>query len=287
MIYNFIIFAILGACIGSVLNAVAVRWGKNESIVFEVGANGKKQWTRSRCMSCGHVLSGIELIPIVSFVMQRGRCKACHVRLSSQYVLVEIAAAVLGALPWLVLWWNEQHAWLCSFQSMCASVAPLFFPIGAAQAAVIAVFSWILLFLFLYDLRYQIILDRVSVPAALLAVLTSVYLFGRTWESIGLGVLIGGGLFAVQFIVSRGKWIGGGDMRMGFLMGALLGLPSTVVALLLTYCIGAGVAIYLLLTGKAKRDTKIALGTFIALATVICLYIGDALANWYLGILGL
>ncbi len=274
-VYWAIAFAILGSCIGSFLNATAVRWGKGESIIFETDADGKKQVTRSRCVSCGHVLSGVELIPIVSFVMQRGRCRACHVRLSAQYLFVEIAAAVLGTLPWLVLW----------FRSMEPHVSVIF-PLNETQVVAIALFSWALLFLFLYDLRYQIILDRVSIPSIAIAILVSAVVFERSVLSIILGALVGGGLFLAQFIISRGKWIGGGDIRMGLLMGALLGLPSTVAALFLTYMIGAAFALYLLATGKAKRDTKIALGTFIALATVICLYIGDFLANWYLGILG-
>ncbi len=275
-VYLVFLFAILGSCVGSFLNATALRWGSGQSVVFEKNTDGKSQAARSRCMSCGHALGGWELIPIVSFAMQRGRCRVCYTRLSSQYIVVEIVAAVLGALPWVVLW-------LASTQVGYPTV----FPANEIQAAAIAVFSWVLLFLFLYDLRYQIILDRVSLPAMLLAVVVSLSVFGRTWESIGLGMLVGGGVFFVQFILSRGKWIGGGDIRMGLLMGALLGLPSTIVALFLTYIIGAIVAVYLLATNRAKRDTKIALGTFIALGTVICLYVGDALANWYLGLLGL
>ena len=155
---------------------------------------------------------------------------------------MEIAAAILGALPWLVLWWNQQHAWLCGVQSMCASVAPLFFPLGAVQAVAIALFSWVLLFIFLYDLRYQIILDRVTLPAIVLAIFMSRLLFDRTWQSVLIGMLIGGGVFALQFIVSRGRWIGGGDIRMGLLMGALLGLYSTIAALFVSYIVGAAVA---------------------------------------------
>jgi prepilin signal peptidase PulO-like enzyme (type II secretory pathway) len=279
LIYFTAIFFFLGTSAGSFLNAAVLRWGRGESIVFE-SADGesaarKRTLARSRCPECGHVLSGFELIPVVSFVLQRGRCRKCQKQLSIQYLVVEIVAAVLGALPWIVLW----------FQSAQPKVQAIF-PLNETQAVVIALFSWVLLFLFLYDLRYQIILDRVSLPAIVVAAAVSYWIFGRTWESVGLGMLVAGGLFALQFILSRGKWIGGGDIRMGVLMGALLGLPSTIAALFLTYIIGAAVALYLLATGRAKRDTKIALGTFIAVATFICLYVGDWIANWYLGLLG-
>ena len=98
-----------------------------------------------------------------------------------------------------------------------------------------------------------------------------------------LGAAALGGFFLLQFAVSKGKWIGGGDIRMGMLMGFMLGLVHGLAALFVAYVLGAIVGAYLLLTKKATRKTQLPFGTFLALGTVIILLFGRPLVGWYIG----
>jgi prepilin signal peptidase PulO-like enzyme (type II secretory pathway) len=124
----------------------------------------------------------------------------------------------------------------------------------------------------------------VTIPAIILFFIFSL-LLGASWWSILLAILIGFGFFGLQYLVSSGRWIGGGDLRLGALMGAALGWPNILIGLLAAYIIGAIVSIFLLATGKAKAKTPIAFGTFLAVGTLIALFWGQQMINWYLGLL--
>ena len=104
------------------------------------------------------------------------------------------------------------------------------------------------------------------------------------WIEHILAGLIGGAWFGWQYVISKGKWIGGGDIRLGAVMGLLLGWPDLGVALFLAYILGAIVSVHLLISKKAKRGAQIAFGTFLSLTTVITLLFGDQLLHWYLGL---
>ena len=97
--------------------------------------------------------------------------------------------------------------------------------------------------------------------------------------------IIGGSFFLIQFLISRGKWIGGGDIRLGLLMGLALGWPMVLVAILLAYLIGSLVGIGLILYKKKQWSSQIPLGIFLSTATVIALFWGQGILNWYLNLL--
>jgi len=103
--------------------------------------------------------------------------------------------------------------------------------------------------------------------------------------SMFMGALIVGGFFFLQFVFSKGEWVGGGDVRMGILMGVMLGFKNALAALLLAYVLGACVGGGLLLMKKVQRKTMIPFGTFLSLATVIMMLYGDNLVSWYLHLL--
>ena len=100
-----------------------------------------------------------------------------------------------------------------------------------------------------------------------------------------LAALIVSGFFMLQFIISKGKWIGGGDIRLGFLMGTMLGWPNSLVALLLAYIVGSVISIFLIVFKFKKWGDQLPFGTFLTLATVISLLYGTQILNWYLGYL--
>jgi prepilin signal peptidase PulO-like enzyme (type II secretory pathway) len=97
--------------------------------------------------------------------------------------------------------------------------------------------------------------------------------------------IIGAGFFLFQFVISRGKWIGGGDIRLGLLMGFALGWPGILAGIFLAYIIGSLVGLYLLATKKKTLSAKVPLGVFLSPATLLILFWGEVLIDWYLGLL--
>lgn len=213
--------AALGAIIGSFLNALSFRMGTGRSVMRG----------RSQCMRCGHALSALDLIPVVSWLWLGGRCRYCGARISWQYPLVEAAAAALGAG---VYWLNPD---------------PLVFAFWF--------FVWmVLLFAVVYDLRHYII------PWSVLFLTT---LCGFAWVFFAQGSLgswVAGPALAAPLLlislVSRGRAMGWGDggleLGLGWLLGPTLGLTAFVLA----FWLGAAVGIVLILwtKGPASADAR-------------------------------
>jgi leader peptidase (prepilin peptidase)/N-methyltransferase len=252
---------ILGLFIGSFLNVVIYRLHREESFVKGF----------SKCLFCGHRLYPKDLVPIFSFLWLKAKCRYCKTAISWQYFLVELATALGFVLVFLRLFVStDLQTWLGALNFL--SVFQL-------------LFWWLmfcfLLIIFVYDLKYYLILDKVSIPAIILALGFNLFI-GQTWQSLALGILLGGGFFLLQFILSQGKWIGGGDIRVGFLMGALLGFSHVLAALFLAYILGGLFATVLLLSGKKHLGDKLPFGTFLTLSTFMILLYGDVLIRWYL-----
>lgn len=239
------IAALLGAALGSFLNAVSLRMTAGEQFVFG----------SSRCPHCNHALKVADLVPVLSFVVLRGRCRYCHERIALHYPLVELALAGLFALTYL---------------TAGASV----------RGAFLAVELSFLTVLFLTDLRGHILPDEISLPAIALAIL-GVLLFHQSIKGALLGAAVGGGFFLVQYLVSRGRWIGGGDIRLGFLLGLLLGWPLTLLALFLAYLGGGLVGAGLLFSHRTKLGSHLPFGTFLAAAAAVTLFFGRTILERY------
>lgn len=259
MFYLFIF--ILGAIIGSFLNVVILRLH-----------NGEKITGRSRCPYCRQQLATPDLIPIFSFIFQGGRCRYCQKKISWQYPLVELMTGaffvlatynIFGPLSPLLIFYNF-HLLLYWLRNL--------------------IFICFLIIIFVYDLRWYLILDRITIPAMVLALVINLWL-GLVWTNLFFGVLVGLGFFLLQFLVSSGKWIGAGDLRLGLLMGLMLGWPAVLVALFFAYIIGAIFSLGLLALGKKGLKSQVPFGTFLSLGTIIALFWGDEIVNWYLGLL--
>lgn len=253
-----VIVSLLGIAVGSFLNVVVFRAKENEPVKG-----------RSKCRACLEPVATIDLIPVVSYFALKGRCRKCTSVLEWQYPVIELATGVLFGLffvraamgigyPGFV----EESEWLLLF----------------ARDAIIICF---LLIIFVYDFRYSYILDRFSIPAIIIALLLNMAL-GAPVLSLLLGALLIGAFFAFQFLVSKGRWVGGGDIRMGLLMGAFLGLQLGVVALFLSYVLGAIIGIFLLVFKHRKPDSHVPFGTFMALAMLVTMVWGQQVSDWYL-----
>jgi len=253
-----IIFAILlGASIGSFINAAVYRVAKHQSVIKG----------RSRCVKCGQILAWYDLIPIFSYLILRGKCRQCDKSISIQYILVEI---VMGSLFVVAFYFRLPVIEISNTEALL-----LLRDLFAVS---------VLVFLFVFDLRYYLLPDIVTIPATIIILILSL-LIGVPWWSLLVAVAIGAGFFALQFVVSKGKWIGGGDIRFGALMGALLAWPNILVGLFFAYLIGAIVGGLLLAIGRKKMGSQLPFGTFLAIGTTIGLWWGNGIINIYLGLM--
>ncbi len=259
----------LGLIVGSFLNALIFRMRSGDSV-----------WRgRSYCPKCKKTLSWYELIPIVSFIAQRGRCRGCKEKIDWQYPLVEFATGVV----FLLVYWS-------------LSIGNLL-EIGNWKLEIELLVSWYLfsalIVLFMYDLRYSLVPDRVVLPAIAVAL---VYRIATIVSQPGpqsvpvaicyllLATIVGALFFAVQYYLSRGRWLGDGDIRIGALMGAMLGWPQLLTALVISYIIGGACGAYVLISKRKKFGQTLPLVTFLTLGTAITFLYGPQILNWYFGL---
>ena len=241
----FVVIGLLGLIVGSFLNCLAWRICNNESFIRG----------RSKCPRCGQVLKWFELIPVLSFIIQKARCRHCREKISWQYPIVEITMALLFLLILL----------------KSSNVQYLIFNIFVI--CVLAV-------IFLTDLNFGVISDWVVWPSALIIFICQL-LLGLSWWRLVLAVAISGSFFGLQYVVSRGRWIGAGDIGLGFLMGAILDWPGILVALVFAYIGGAIVGLVLILLKKKTLGSAVPFGIFLTPATFIALVWGDKIVVWY------
>lgn len=248
---------VFGAVIGSFLNAVLWRLHAGESIVSG----------RSLCPSCRHSLHAKDLVPILSWLFLGGRCRYCRAGIGASYLAIE---ATVGLLFWL------------------AAARDLGTGLVAPRDIARLLLDWYLIatlvVVFVYDLRHMLILRAVTAPATLIAGVGSLAL-GMPLTSLFGGMIVGGGFFYLQYTLSKGRWVGGGDIFLGILMGAMLGWSHTLAAIMLAYIAGALYASVLLLRGRKTMQSEIPFGTFLSAAAGAMLLYGDAILGWYLGML--
>ncbi|PIQ70141.1 MAG: prepilin peptidase [Candidatus Tagabacteria bacterium CG_4_8_14_3_um_filter_41_8] len=249
MIYAFVF--IFGAIIGSFLNVVIKRYNTGESIIY----------SDSRCLACGKKLSWSELIPICSFLLQKGKCRGCHSKISRQYPLVEFLTGLLFL-----------------------SIFLKFFP-----DIILVIFYWIaaslLIIISVYDFYHQIIPDKI--------VYLLIFLALGYWFFIGNAALSGflAGLsfflfFFLLWISSRGRSMGLGDSKIALAAGWILGFENGIIAILFSFWIGAILGVFLLLFSRKTFTLKsrIPFGPFLSLGIIIAFLFGESIIKAYFNI---
>jgi len=229
---------------------------------------------RSRCPKCKKQIAWYDNIPVISFLLLRGKCRHCKEKISIQYPIVELVTGILFVLAFYMNYKSGVMPALRSFSEGGGYMLRDFFIIS------------VMIVIFIYDLRWYLILDRVTLPAAGILFFTNIFL-GINWQNLLISGIIGAGFFLIQFIISRGKWIGGGDIRLGLLMGFALGWPGILVALFIAYILGSIIGIGLVIASKKKWGSEIPFGVFLTTATIITMFWGTELTRWYLGLIGM
>lgn len=228
---------------------------------------------RSMCPDCGHQLSWKDLIPVLSWLTLRGKCRYCNKRISGQYPLVEVITSIAFAV--------SLYAWPLQLNSFAEY---LLFGIWCASLVLMISLS-------VYDLKWMILPTKLVYSAGLLAlafVLTLTYIqndlnviVSSVIGSIGLG-----GFFWLLYQISGGKWIGGGDVRLGFVLGAFLGWHKAIVGVSLAAYIGTAIVLIAVLLGKYHRKMKLPFGPLLIAGWYIGFLWGQQIIDWYLRLIG-
>jgi len=252
-----------GLIIGSFLNSVIYR--------LEVGGSIARE--RSRCPKCGHILAWYELVPLFSFAVQRGQCRTCGERVSWQYPMVELAAGLLFALAY-----RQSPGFILPSANFQFSIYNL-------QFLYLFFILASLLIIFVFDLKHYIIPNKVLYPLIGVA-LSHIFLAAPIFLPAHpfLSALSSAGFFLSIFILSRGEWIGFGDVKFGVFMGLFLGFPNFLVALFFSYVLGALIGGVLLLYQRKTFKSQIPFGPFLIAGTLIAYFYGNEIMQWYLNI---
>ncbi|HBK85164.1 MAG TPA: prepilin peptidase [Firmicutes bacterium] len=237
----------VGLLLGSFLNVCIYRIPRGESIVFPP----------SHCPQCQHRLGPLELIPLLSFLWQRGRCRHCSAPISWRYPLVELLAAVLLSIVYLRFGWSPELVYY------------------SGLTALLLVISFI-------DLDTMVIPTQLVGVGVVWASAYNIYTRQPLLDWLLAGAL-GYGLFYLIYILSRGG-MGGGDVRLAGLLGVVLGLKQLACALLIAFVAGAIVSLLLLASGRANRKTAIPFGPFLAIGCYVAAMWGQSILNWYSGL---
>jgi prepilin signal peptidase PulO-like enzyme (type II secretory pathway) len=248
MVLFYILIFAFGTIIGSFLNVVIYRLNTKESILKN----------RSHCPFCNKRLTWYELIPIISFFIQIGRCRGCRKKISWQYPLVEFFTGIIFLLVF-------------------------FFQYSLLGTCFLLLVSCFLIIIFVYDLKHYLVVDIIIYPAIIISFLYCLSEVSMIIDYI-LASIIAGGFFLAIVLISKGKWMGTGDIKIGVLMGLVLGMPWVFVALSLAFLFGAFVSIILLAFKKKTLQSEIPFGPFLVFATFVVMFWGEALLNWYLNL---
>lgn len=250
--------ALLGLIVGSYLNVVIYRLPRGISTVTP----------RSRCPECGAAIRAVDNVPVVSYLLLGGRCRACRARISWRYPLLEAATSAL---------------FLASFLRFGISF----------EAPAAALFCALMLALALIDFDHMILPDRLTFPAIALGILLQPFLsWARLWEGpwgamagAALGALLGAGIllavWAAWYLIRREEGMGLGDAKMLAAIGAFLGWKGVLVSLFFAALSGSVVGLGLMAWSGLGGKTRLPFGTFLALGGLIALFAGEPLVQAY------
>lgn len=288
---------VIGAILGSFIKAIADRSLTNKTF-----------FGRSFCPKCKHLLSWFDLIPVFSYILLNGRCRYCSKKISPEYPIVEI---ILGILIAFLFWFSYSKFGVAEdiFQQIIF-FADLFFK---------TFFISILIAVTITDLKKTLIPDRIIYPSIIISfvflIIFTLYKIGYLYfylsqnqigkyllpphsdyfarhaimaaepflGSIASALLIGG-FFLALIIITKGKGMGGGDVKLGAFMGLTLSFPLSLVAVMLAFLTGAITSIILIIFKKKHFGQSIPFGPFLVAGSLITLFWGEKIVDWYLGL---
>lgn len=259
----FLIFTVFvfGLIFGSFLNCLIWRLKTNESLLG-----------RSYCPKCRQQIAWYDNIPLLSFILLKAHCRHCHKKISWQYPLLELGFALV-------------------FTVLFFSIAQNFNLLEIFQAEFLFLFLrdflfiFILAIIFVYDYNWQEVPMIIVWPGIALMILFS-WLVGFNFLTILIASALTAAFFLIQYLLTRGRGLGEGDIWLGALLGArFVNTQEIFLTIFATYIIGSLVAIFLLIWGKKEIKSKVPLGPFLVIGALISLFFADQIIAWYFSLL--
>ncbi len=253
-LFIYIIVITLGLLIGSFLNVCTYRIPRDESIAFP----------SSHCFNCEKNLKPLDLIPVVSYIFLRGKCRNCKTHISAQYPVIELTNSLIYLL--------------------------LFMHFGLTlNFGFYAILSSILIVITIIDYYHKIIPNQLNLIILIMGIIFKLitwFVLKEENELVDnlLGFLIGGGIFLLIAVVTDGA-MGGGDIKIMGALGVWFGVKGILLITLLSFVIGAVVSIILLITKIKSRKDEIAFGPFICIATLLAILYTNEIIHIYFNLL--
>ena len=247
-----VLIFVLGLIVGSFNNVCIYRIPRNESIIYPA----------SHCPKCRTTIKPIDNIPLLSYILLKGRCRNCKSKISIQYPVVEFLTGFIYLIIYLIYG---------------LSIQTLIYIILSSALIIIA----------FIDLNEQIVPDVISLPGIVIGFIISFFVTYISFVDSALGIVVGGGIILVislgGSVIYKKEAMGGGDVKLAAMIGAFLGWRYIIISLFLGFFLGALIGIILIVTKIKKREDVIPFGPFIILGSFITLLWGEQIISWYLG----
>ena len=247
-----ILIILIGLALGSFLNVCIYRIPLKKSILFP----------NSFCPNCGAKIRAWDNIPLLSFILLKGKCRKCKNKISVQYPLVEFITSALVVLTYLQFGWGWEFV---AKSILCLLLIAIFF----------------------IDLKHRIIPDVITLPGIALGLFFSFFVKSPSVLNSFVGILVGGVLFYLSAVLGellfKKESMGGGDIKLAIMLGAFLGWQKILLVFLLSAVLGTIVGTTALFFSKDVKETRmIPFGPFLALGSVLAIFLGDMLISTYL-----
>jgi leader peptidase (prepilin peptidase) / N-methyltransferase len=248
-----VVAALFGAVVGSFLNVCIYRLPLGASIVFPASA----------CPHCRRELSWYENVPILSWLILRGRCRSCRAPIGVRYPIVEAISAVMFAAAFWYYGWT---------------------PLLVARL----IFGCALLVLFAIDLEHHLLPNAITLPGIVVGFLFS-FVAEPGWQSSLIGIVAGGGVLLATFYlwlwIRKIEALGMGDPKMLAMIGAFLGWKLTLLTLMLASFLGSVIGVLMIATRRGGLASQLPFGCFLALGAAVAAFSGNQILDWYLGMM--
>ena len=251
MIYVFVV--LVGLAFGSFASALIHRLHTQHKGL--VGG-------RSFCPKCATQLRARDLVPVFSYLVNKFKCRFCKKPIAFRYPLLEICMAAIFLLTTALIGSGD--------------ITQYVFHIFIAFVFIVLTF---------YDFLFQEIPDIISLPTFFIALLFAILNGTFTPMNLAIGILIPVAFFGTLHFGSKGRWLGGGDIRIGAIMGALLGYPMILTGLFFGYLFGSIYSLVGLAFRQFDRGTQIPFAPFLLLGTYVAMFWGQPILNWYFALL--
>lgn len=261
-IFIFILIAgFFGLLVGSFFNVVIYRMPRGESVV----------WPPSRCMGCGYQIKFYQNVPVLSWILLRGKCKSCGAEISIQYPIIEAISGLISAI-------------VAAYFLTTGTDHDLGFKIGLAFLVMVSIP------IFVIDFRHFLIPDLITYPGILLGIGLSFLPLGLTpVQSISGSLVSGLFLWLIGFaasLVFKKEAMGLGDVKLLAMAGALFGAPTALFGLIFASLLGSVIGIPLMFLRKLNEHRHIPFGPYICIGVLVSAFYGQQAIDWYMGLLG-